>query len=158
MEMKLNIEGLFASEQELRETVKLRKICYDVEPYYLPNKKGALVQIGYRLGLYGTFSEGMKEAEPDSLAYEQVERDMRRLAQALSHSCGPLHVCESITVEPSTVTYSHERKMRPDVTVHLPVFDQRNFGHPVDEHITETLHLAVAMLEAAGVRKKRWLD
>jgi hypothetical protein len=158
MEMKLNIEGLFGSEQELLETVKLRKICYDVEPYYLPNKKGALVQIGYRLALYGTFPQGVKEADPDSPEYEKVERDVRRVAKALSHTCGPLHVCESITIEPGTVTYSHDRRMRPDVTVHLPVFDQKNFGHPVDAQITETLHLAEKMLEAAGVRKKQWLD
>jgi hypothetical protein len=158
MGMKLNIEGLFDSDQDLHETVKLRKICYDVEPYYLPNKKGALVQIGYRLALYGTFPEGVTEAEPDSPEYERVERDMRRLAQALSHTCGPMHVCESITIEPSTITYSHDRRMRPDVTVHLPLFDQQNFGHPVDEHITENLRLAVEMLEAAGVRKKQWLD
>jgi hypothetical protein len=158
MEMKLNIEGLFDSEQDLHDTIKLRKICYDVEPYYLPNKKGAMVQIGYRLALYGTFPEGVREAEPDSPEYEKVERDMMRLARALSHSCGPLHVCESITIEPSTITYSHDRRMRPDVTVHLPVFDQKNFGHPLDDHITETLHLAIEMLEAAGVRKKQWLD
>jgi hypothetical protein len=158
MEMKLNIEGLFDSEQQLRETVELRKICYDVEPYYLPDKKGAFVQIGYRLALYGTFPHDVKEADPDSPEYEKVERDVRRLAEALSHTCGPLHVCESVTIEPSTITYSHDRRMRPDVTVNIPVFDQKNFGHPVDEHVIETLHVAMRMLEAVGVRKTRWLD
>ncbi len=158
MEMTLNIEGQFESEQELRDTVRLRKICYDVEPYYLPDKKGALVQIGYRLVLYGTFPEGVKEADPDSPEYEKVERDVRRLAESLSHTCGPMHVCESVTIEPSTITYSHDRKMRPDVTVYLPVFDQNNFGHPVDAQITETLHVATRMLEIAGVRKKQWQD
>jgi hypothetical protein len=155
--MKLNITGLFDSEQQLREAVQLRKICYDVEPYYLPNRKGALVQIGYRLALYGTFPEGVKEADPDSPEYEKVETDVKRLAEALSHTCAPEHhVCESITIEPSTVTYSHDRRMRPDVTVHVPVFDQSNFGHPVDAEITETLHLITQMLEDIGVHKKQW--
>jgi hypothetical protein len=158
MEMKLNIEGLFDNEQELLGVVQLRKICYDTEPYYLPDKKGSLVQIGYRLTLYGTFPDGVKEADPDSPEYEKVERDVRRIAEALSRTCGPLHVCESVTIEPSTITYSHDRRMRADVTVHIPVFDQMNFGHPVDAHITETLHVAMRMLEAAGIQKTRWLD
>jgi len=157
MDLKLNIEGQFKSEEELREVVRLRKICYDTEPYYI-NKKGGLVQIGFQINLYGTFPPSGDEATPDSGSYESVERDVMRLAEALSNTCYPFHMCESTTIEPATITYSHERKMRPDVTVHIPLFDQKNFGHPVDENIRNILKTASLLLESAGVRKHKWQD
>lgn len=158
MELKLNIEGLFRNEDEVREVVSKRKICYDTEPYYL-NRKGKLVQIGYQISIYGTFAEPVEEeATPDTSGYEALERDVRRLAEAVSHTCGALHMCESTILDPSQITYSHERNMRPDVTVHIPVFDQKNFGHPVDDKVTEMLQAATGLLESVGVRKTRWHD
>jgi hypothetical protein len=65
-------------------------------------------------------------------------------------------MCEVSIEDATTITYSRDRKMRPDVTVHIPVFDQEHFGHPVDKHTEEIVHLAGTMLEAAGVRKKSW--
>jgi hypothetical protein len=157
LELKLNIEGLFENENEAGEVVRKRRICYDTEPYYL-NKKGKLVQIGYQLSIYGTFAEPVKFATPDSPGYEEVERDVRRLAEAVSHTCGALHMCESTILDPSQITYSHERNMRADVTVHIPVFDQNSFGHPVDDKVTAMLKAAVELLESLGVRKTRWHD
>jgi hypothetical protein len=158
MERKLDIKGRFESEEELRRMVLSRKICYDSEPYFVPDKRGALVQIGFRITLYGTLPEGVDDATPDSEEYRDVERDMRKLAEALSVTCGPLHVCGAITADPATLSYSHDRKMRPDVTVHVPVYDQEHFGHPVDEKIRHTLQEASELLESIGVRKTRWQD
>ncbi len=158
MEEKLNIAGLFTNEEELREVVKRRKICYETGPYYLPDRKGELVQIGYQVSLYGTFSDTDREVDVDSPEFETVEKDMRRLAEALSKTCGPHHMCESTTIEPGTLTFSQERRMRPDVTVNLQIFDQLHFGHPVDDNVSETLHFAIRALEEAGVRKTRWQD
>lgn len=155
MEDKLNIKGLFADEQELLETIKKRRICYDSEPYYR-TKKGELIHIGYQLGLYGTFPEGHKDATPDDPEFSNVLRDVRRVAEALSNTCDPLHMCEATIIDSTTVTYAHERKMRPDVTVHIPIFDQQNYGHPVDDKIRNTLEMAEKILESAGVRKIRW--
>jgi len=157
LENKLNIKGLFESEQELFDTIKKRKICYDSEPYYM-TKKGQLIQIGYQLGIYGTFPEGHKNATPDDPEFGNVLRDVRRVAEALSNTCDPLHMCEATIIDSNTVTYAHERKMRPDVTVHIPVFDQENYGHPVDEKVRNTLEMAGKMLESAGVKKIRWAE
>jgi hypothetical protein len=157
VELKLNIEGLFESENEVREVVNRRKICYDTEPYYF-NRKGKLVQIGYQLSIYGTFAGPVRDATPDTPGYEEVESDVRRLAEAVSHTCSSLHTCESTIPDPSQITYSHERKMRPDVTVHIPVFDQNDFGHPVDSNVTEVLKAIVELLESLGVRKTQWHD
>lgn len=158
MDYRLNIKGLFESEEELRETIRKRKICYDTEPYYISDKKGALVQIGYQISLYGTFPAEDKSASPDSPEYPQIQRDVRRVAEALSNTCDPLHMCDTTIVDSNTITYARERKMRPDVTVHIPVFDQEHFGHPVDEKIRSTLDMACRMLEAEGIRKKKWED
>ena len=155
MENKLNIKGLFESEQELLDVIKKRKICYDSEPYYR-TKKGELIQIGYQLGIYGTFPEGHKNATPDDPEFGNVLRDVRRVAEALSNTCDPLHMCEATIIDSNTVTYAHERKMRPDVTVHIPVFDQENYGHPVDDKVRNTLEMAGKMLQSAGVKKVRW--
>jgi hypothetical protein len=46
--------------------------------------------------------------------------------------------------------------MRPDVTVHIPVFDQEHFGHPIDERITKAVSIAGMILEQAGVHKGHW--
>jgi hypothetical protein len=158
MDATLNINGLFRDAQELSEVIIRRKICYDTEPYYIAGPKGSLVQIGYQLNLYATFTPVMHEATPDSPEYRTAGHDVRRVAEALSNTCTPIHMCESMIVEEGTLTYSGDRGMRPDVTVHIPIFDQGRFGHPVDENITRTLHEAEALLQGAGVKKKRWLD
>jgi hypothetical protein len=157
VEYKLNIKGLFENEQELFDTVKKRKICYDSEPYYR-TKKGELVQIGYQLNIYGTFPEDHKNATPDDPEFRNVLSDVRRVAESLSNTCDPLHMCEATVLDSSTVTYAPERKMRPDVTVHIPVFDQQNYGHQVDEKIRKTLEMAGKILETAGVQKLRWKE
>jgi hypothetical protein len=158
MELKLDIRDRFESDSKLREMVVRRRVCYDTEPYYIPDKKGAMVQIGYRLTLYGTLPAGVDDATPDSDEYLEVERDLKRLAESLALTCGPHHMCAAITADPASLSYSHERKMRPDVTVHIPVFDQENFGHPVDEKIRNSLQEASELLESAGVQKMRWQD
>ncbi|MEW6108214.1 MAG: hypothetical protein AB1632_03455 [Nitrospirota bacterium] len=158
MEYRLNIKGLFSSEQELLDTIRKRRICYDSEPYYITSKKGGMIQIGFQLNLYGTFPEDHKNASPDDPEFGKVIRDVRRVAESLSNTCDPLHMCDTTIVDHNEVTYSHERKMRPDVTVHIPIFDQENYGHPVDDNIRNTLHLAEKILEASGVRKTRWQD
>ena len=155
MENKLNIKGLFENEQELLDTIKKRKICYDSEPYYR-TKKGELIQIGYQLGIYGTFPEGHNNATPDDPEFSNVLRDVRRVAEALSNTCDPLHMCDATIIDSNTLTYAHERKMRPDVTVHIPVFDQQNYGHPVDDKVRNTLEIAEKLLERSGVQKTRW--
>ena len=155
MENKLNIEGLFETDQELRDIVKKRKICYDSEPYYRTTK-GQLIQIGFQLNIYGTFPEGHMNATPDDPEFSNVLSDVRRVAEALSNTCDPLHMCEATVIDSNTVTYAHERKMRPDVTVHVPIFDQQNYGHPVDDKIQNTLKMAGSLLEGAGVQKERW--
>lgn len=157
-ESGLNIKGLFRDEQEMLDVIKARRICYDTEPYYISDKKGALTRIGFQLNLYGTSLEGQKTLSPDSPEYKDVERDVRRIAEALSNTCGRFHMCESTTLDSSTITYSADRGMRPDVTVHIPIFDQQRFGHPVDDAVTSTLHAAIGLIESAGVRKKRWHD
>jgi len=155
VENKLNIEGLFETDQELRYIVKKRKICYDSEPYYRTTK-GQLIQIGFQLNIYGTFPEGHMNATPDDPEFSNVLSDVRRVAEALSNTCDPLHMCEATVIDSNTVTYAHERKMRPDVTVHVPIFDQQNYGHPVDDKIQNTLEMAGSLLEGAGVQKERW--
>jgi hypothetical protein len=157
VETKLNIEGLFETEQELRDTVKKRNICYDFEPYYRTSS-GQLIQIGFQLNIYGTFPEGHMNATPDDPEFSNVLRDVRRVAEALSNTCDPLHMCEATVIDSNAVTYAHERKMRPDVTVHVPIFDQQNYGHPVDDRIRNTLEMAGKILEGAGVQKNRWQE
>ncbi|MHB8880187.1 MAG: hypothetical protein ACYC69_01615 [Thermodesulfovibrionales bacterium] len=158
MEAKLNIKGLFKNEQELFDAVKRRRICYDTEPYYVTGRGGSLLQIGYQINLYAAMPGPFKDATPDSPDYTEVERDVVKLAEALSNTCNPVHMCESTTIDPSTITYSQDRGMRPDLTVHIPLFDQSNFGHPVDDRITGTLHEAIRLLEYAGVHKTRWQE
>jgi hypothetical protein len=158
MEYRLNIKGLFRDEQELHDVVRLRKVCYDVEPYYNTTRKGELVQIGYQINIYGTFPESDKKPSIDDPEFPRVLKDVRRVAEALSNTCDPLHMCEATIAESNAITYSRDRQMRPDVTVHVPVFDQQNFGHPVDKHIEDAAHLAGLILETAGIRKKSWED
>jgi hypothetical protein len=42
--------------------------------------------------------------------------------------------------------------------VHIPVFDQEHFGHPVDDRITKAVSVAGQLLEEVGVQKRRWRD
>ena len=156
VESKLKIAGIFKSEEELSEIISRRRVCYDIEPYYNTIKQGQLLQIGYQINLYGTFPETDTKPSPDDLEFPKILRDVRNIAEALSNTCNPLHMCEATIAESNTISYSRERDMRPDVTVHIPVFDQEHFGHPVTRHIEDTVHLAGKILEAAGVRKRKW--
>lgn len=155
MEPHLNISGLFRDEQDLHDVIRKRKICFDSEPYYLTGK-GQITQIGYQLNLYATFPDPKELASPDDREFGSVLRDVRRLAEALMQTCNPIHMCDYEIVDDRSVSYSNERKMRPDVTVHIPIYDQQNFGHAVDAKIRNALETAGKMLEAAGAQKTRW--
>jgi len=168
MEYHLNIRGIFKDEEELRETVKKRKICYDTEPYY-SSDKDSLIQIGFQINLYGTFPDTVQGIKlfrtklPDKVEKEEkilqefreVLRDVRKVAEALKKSGEFLLMGELVIVD-SSVSFSGERKKRPDVTVHIPVFDQEHYGHPVDDRISEAVSRAGKILEQAGVQKHCW--
>lgn len=156
MDAKLNIAGIFRSEGELSETIRRRRICYDIEPYYNTSGQGQMVQIGYQIGLYGTFPKSDQKPSPDNPEFQRILRDVRNIAEALSNTCDPLHMCDATIEDSNSITYSPDRKMRPDVTVHIPVFDQQHFGHPVDRHIEETAVMAGKILESVGVKRKTW--
>lgn len=157
MEIKLDIKDLFGNEQEMRDTVRKRRICYDSEPYYI-NRKSSLVQIGFQLNLYGTFQVKTGEETPDDPEFVDVLNDVKKLASVMSFTCGTLHMCESAITDSNSITYAAERGMRPDVTVHIPIYDQKNFGHPVDDETRKALDLACKLLESVGVRKKSWRE
>ena len=156
MDTALNIKGLFSSSGELSDVITRRKVCYDTEPYYLSTKGHGLAQIGFQINLYGTFEDPVHGATPDSPEYGRAVTDIRKIAEALSKACDPEHMCESTIVDAGAITYSQDRDMRPDVTVHIPIFDQQTFGHPVDDRVSATLAAAAGLLESAGVRKRRW--
>lgn len=156
MEPALNIDGIFASQEELVQMVRRRRICYDIEPYNRITKQGDLLQIGYQINLYGTFAGPEAPASSDDPDFYKVLQDVRKLAGSLLHSCDSLHMCEDSFEDGTSLSYSQARKMRPDVTVHIPVFDRQQFGHPVDSRITATVHQAAKLLEAVGVHKISW--
>ena len=169
MEYHLNIAGLFKDEEELRSTIKKRKICYDTEPYYRSHK-GSLTQIGFQINLFGTFPDTVEEinlfgsfpakVEKEEKILRELEavlRDVRKVGEALKKSGESLYMGEPVIAD-SSVSFSDERKKRPDVTVHIPVFDQEHYGHPVDDRISEAVSLAGKLLEQAGVQKNRWHD
>ncbi|HAM49356.1 MAG TPA: hypothetical protein DCP92_01145 [Nitrospiraceae bacterium] len=158
MEYHLNITGLFKDEEELRATVRKRKICYDTEPYFCRNEQGSLTQIGFQINLYGTFPDTDKEADLDDQEFGAVLSDVRKIAIALSKTGESLHMGEHVVPDYPSVDYSDEREGRPDVTVYIPVFDEEHFGHPVDDRISEAVSLAGKILEQAGVKNKRWHD
>ncbi|HXX81607.1 MAG TPA: hypothetical protein VEI46_08655 [Thermodesulfovibrionales bacterium] len=158
MEYHLNITGLFKDDEELRATIKKRKICYDTEPYFLPNEQGSLTQIGFQINLYGTFpdtDEGLAAKRRD---FGEVLHDVRKVAEALKKTGESLHMGELVIPDSTSVSLSDEREWRPDVSVHIPVFDQEHFGHPVDDRITKVVSVAGKLLEEAGVQKSRWHD
>ena len=169
MEYHLNIKGIFKDEEELRTTVKKRKICYDTEPYYR-SYKGSLTHIGFQINLYGTFPDKYEEINlfgkfPNKVEKEEkilrefdaVLRDVRKVVEVLKKSVESLYMGEPVIAD-SSVSFSDERKKRPDVTVHIPVFDQEHYGHPVDDRISEAVSLAGKILEQAGVQKNCWHD
>jgi hypothetical protein len=158
MEYHLDITGLFKDEEELRATVRKRKICYDTEPYCQPNEQGSLTQIGFQINLYGTFPDTDKKVGPDSQEFGEVLSDVRKVAIALSKTGESVHMGESVITDSTSVSYSDEREWRPEVAVHIPVFDQEHFGHPVDDRISKAVSIAGNILEQAGVQKHRWRD
>jgi hypothetical protein len=158
MEYHLNITGLFKDEKELRETVRMRKICYDTEPYYQPNEKGSLTQIGFQINLYGTFPVADEGLDAKLREFGRTLSDVRRVAESLQKTGESLHMGEVVIPDSRSVSFSAERGMRPDVTVHIPVFDQEHFGHPVDDRITKAVSVAGQLLEEVGVQKRRWHD
>ncbi len=169
MEYHLDITGIFKDEEELRATVKKRKICYDTEPYYRSHR-GSMTHIGFQINLYGTFpdtfqeinlygpfSDKVEKEEKILREFDAVLRDVRKVVEALKKSGESLYMGEPVIAD-SSVSFSDERKKRPDVTVHIPVFDQEHYGHPVDDRISEAVSLAGKILEQAGVQKNCWHD
>ncbi len=158
MEYHLNITGLFKDEDELREIVRMRKICYDTEPYYRRNEEGSLTQIGFQINLYGTFPDTNKGLDANLREASRTLSDIQRVAEALRKTGETVHMGQVVISDSRSVCFSPERKMRPDVTVHIPVFDQEHFEHPVDDRITNAVAIAGKLLEEVGVQKIRWHD
>jgi len=160
MEYHLNITGLFKDEEELRATIRKRRICYDTEPYYQPNEEGSLIQIGFQINLYGTIPDTDWEDDLDKRTPELLEvfRDVRKVAEALKKTGESLHISSSEIEDSASVSFSDERRRRPDMSVHIQLFNQDYFGQPVDDRLREIVSVAGKLLEQAGVQKTRWHD
>lgn len=160
MEYHLNITGLFKDEEELRATIRKRQICYDSEPYYQPNEEGSLTQIGFQINLYGTIPDTDWEDDLDKRRPELLDvfRDVRKVAEALKQTGESLHIGASEIEDSASVSFSDERGRRPDMSVHIQLFNQEQFGRPVDDRLREIVSVAGKILEQAGAQKTRWHD
>jgi hypothetical protein len=143
------------SEAQLKAIISKYLICWSAYPEKA-FVEGAIRQIGFRLELYGTYPPGVQHADPGYVRCHEVWAALKAVAQSIV----PKEIRESeceVEVFDNAVHYSHIRRNRRDVELHIRITHRSRLG-PVDEFENYCLKQMTANLEQLGVPEDYWKD
>jgi hypothetical protein len=156
LEIPLKLEGVFPSEQALREMVARRKVCFDHDPFYVLDGKENRIQIGFQLNLYGAFRDPRHLPGGDDPEYREIVKDLNNLCRVFFQSLEILKPCEYTEAPVHRIIYSPERRKRAEVCLQVPIFDREHFGVKSGRRLKELLATAECLLKSIGARFGKW--
>lgn len=156
MAIQLHLAGAFSSEDALRRTVIARRICFDHDPFYVRDRDGRVVQIGFQLNLYGGFTDPRHLPVGEDKEYAEIVGDLNRICRVFFQSLDVLKPCEYPEPPAHRIVYSPERRFRAEVCLQVPIFDREHFGAPSGPKLVELLATAECLLKQLGARAGRW--
>lgn len=154
--IKLDLQGAFPSEEALREMVRRRRICFEHEPFYVRDASGEIVQLGFQLSLYAAFADPRHLPVGDDQEWREIAGELRRLCRVFFQTLRVLKPCERPDPPEPEVVFSPARRMRAEVCLRIPIFDQAHFGTRPGRQLHEVLATAVCLLKTLGARPGAW--
>ncbi|MDH4154707.1 MAG: hypothetical protein OEV01_13045 [Nitrospira sp.] len=158
MTIPLVLEDTFTSEQDLRDMIAARKICFDHDPFYVKDGSNQIVQIGFQLNLYAAFQDPKHLPSSEDTELRDLIGDLRRLCRVFFQSLDLLKPCEYPEPPMHRVMYSPERRYRAEVCLQVPIFDRGHYGAKPDHRLEELLKTAECLLRQLGARRGTWDD
>lgn len=158
MAILLNLTDAFANEQDLREMITARKVCFDHDPFYVKDGSDQIVQIGFQLNLYAAFQDPAHLPTGDDSELRELVGDLRRLCRVFFQSLDLLKPCQYPEPPMHRVMYAPERRFRAEVCLQVPIFDRGHYGAKPDRSLEELLATAECLLRHLGARRGTWDD
>ena len=158
MMIPLNLNDAFASEQDLRDMIVCRKVCFDHNPFYVRDGSGSVVQIGFQLNLYAAFQDPKHLPTGHDSELQELIGGLRRLCRVFFQSLELLKPCEHPEPPMHRVMYAPERRFRAEVCLQVPIFDRGHFGATPDRRLEELIKTAECLLRQLGARRGAWDD
>lgn len=158
MTIPLVLEDTFTTEQDLRDMIAARKICFDHDPFYVKDGSNQIVQIGFQLNLYAAFQDPTHLPSGEDAELRELIGDLRRLCRVFFQSLDLLKPCEHPEPPMHRVMYSPERRYRAEVCLQVPIFDRGHYGAKPDRCLEELLKTAECLLRQLGAKRGTWDD
>lgn len=156
MTIPLSLEGAFPSEQALREMIRLRKVCFDHDPFYVKDGSGCVIRIGFQLNLYAAFQDAKHLPVGEDPELHELVGELRRLCRVFFQSLEILKPCEHPEPPMHRVMYAPERRYRAEVCLQIPIFDREHYGVKPDRSLEELLATAECLLRQLGAKRGQW--
>ena len=156
MTIPLALDGVFVSEQDVRDMIAARKVCFDHDPFYVKDGSDRIVQIGFQLNLYAAFQDPTHLPTGDDSELRELVGDLRRLCRVFFQSLDLLKPCQYPEPPMHRVVYAPERRYRAEVCLQIPIFDRGHYGVQPDRHIEELLATAECLLRQLGAKRGQW--
>jgi len=154
----LELDGAFASEQELREIIASRKVCFDHDPFYVKDGSERVVQIGFQLNLYAAFQDPKHLPSGEDAELGEMVGELHRVCRVFFQSLDLLKPCQYPHPPMHRVLYAPERRYRAEVCLQIPIFDRGHYGAKPDRRLEELLATAECLLRQLGARRGSWED
>jgi hypothetical protein len=158
MTIPLVLEDAFSSEQDVRDMIATRKVCFDHDPFYVNDGSERIVQIGFQLNLYAAFQDPKHLPSGEDPELHELIGDLRRLCRVFFQSLDLLKPCQYPEPPMHRIMYSPERRYRAEVCLQVPIFDRTHYGARSDRRIEELLNTAECLLRQLGARHGIWED
>ena len=139
---------------DLEELVERYQVCWDVFPHE-EFAKGARMQTGFDLELYGTHEKGVEHPSPGCPQCLRVYDALQAIALLIVPEERRPSVYELSPFDQS-IRYSHMRNDRPDVLLTITIAHRGPGMEPIDECEVRCLDEMKARLCEIGAGHRRW--
>lgn len=152
----LSLQGMFESEQALRDAVVESQLCFDHEPFVTRTGEEHLAQLGFQLNLYAAFRDPHYLPGGEDAELLHLLDLLGKLCRVLAHSLSVLTPCEHPFPPMHRVVYAPERHYRAEVCMQIPFIEQPVDGAPSQEREGALLAAAERLLRYMGARRGTW--
>lgn len=158
MTIPLVFDGVFTSEEALREMIAARRVCFDHDRLSVKDGANRLVQIGFELNLYAAFEDPRHLPTGDDPELGQLIGDLRRLCRVFFQSLNVLEPCRHPEPPMQRVVYAPERRYGAEVCLQVPIVHRDQESPGLDRRLEGLLATAECLLRQLGARRGTWED
>ena len=143
-----------ADLSRIKELVQRFKVCWEVYREQTLTREG-IRKIGFDIELYGTHEPGTEHVSPGCEHCRPVQEALREIAHWILPREKRSSIYE-VSVHSQALSYSPERRERPDVQLTIRILHRHDFESPVDECEVRCLKEMEQALGEIGACKSVW--